>query len=287
MKSRARRVLAVIGISLLALLVIGAVVVKNAPYQESAQDLRFYFPVKKVDPVEGPHQEVWLKTPEGLKLHSLLLEPAGEAKATLLCLHGAGGNASRYVKLARPLVDAGYRVFILDWRGFGLSEGKPGHRQVLEDSQLALDHVLAREDVKGAPVLLWGLSLGGQVAIELARRNEGRIAGLVTEGAATSFADLAADHTPQPMKALLHLVVKGPYEAKQSIAQLKRTPKLLIQSRDDKDVLFERGQDLFARAQEPKSFWEISGKHLDGTQEHGEEYVRRLDALVQQVRASR
>ena len=286
--SRARRFLTVLTVSLAVLLVVGSLVLSRLPYQESAQDLRFYFPVKKLDPVEGAHEDVWLRTQDGLKLHALLLKPEAAApKATLLCLHGAGGNASRYVKLARPLVDAGYQVLILDWRGYGNSEGTPGHRQVLEDSQLALDALRERGDVKGKPLLLWGLSLGGQVAIELARFNEGRIAGLVTEGAATSFADLASDHTPQPMKSLLQLLVKGPYEAKVSIAMLERTPKLLIQSRDDRDVLFARGEDLFARAQEPKSFWAIDGEHMHGTLEHGEEYVRRVDALLAQVSASR
>ncbi|MBF5046614.1 alpha/beta fold hydrolase [Aggregicoccus sp. 17bor-14] len=284
---RARRFLTVLVVSLVVLLALGAVVLPRLPYRESPQDQRFYFPVKQLDPIPVAHEDVWLRTPDGLKLAMLRLPPAGAPKATLLCLHGAGGNASRYVKLARPLVDAGYQVFILDWRGYGSSEGTPGHRQVLEDSQLALDSVLARADVKGQPVLLWGLSLGGQVAIELARRNEGRLAGLVTEGAVSSFADVAADHSPAWMRPMLAMVVKGPYEAKEAIAQLAHTPKLLIQSHDDRDVRFARGQELYARAQEPKSFWEIDGEHLYGTQRHGAEYVRRLDALVAQARASR
>lgn len=67
-----------------------------------------------------------------------------------------------------------------DWRGYGLSDGTPSHANVLADSQVALDQLLAREDVRGKPLLLWGLSMGGQVAIELARRNPDRVAGLVT-----------------------------------------------------------------------------------------------------------
>lgn len=283
-----RRTLLLTAVAVLMLVpVLGALALSAAPYRENPQDQRFYFPVKKLEPLDVPYEDVWLTAKDGSRLHGVLLQPAGTAKATLLCLHGAGGNAGRYVKLARPLVAAGYRVLILDWRGYGRSEGKPGHVQVLEDSQVALEHVLGREDVKGAPVVLWGLSLGGQVALELARRNEGRVDALVLEGAATGFADLAADHSPQPMRTLLRLVVKGPYDAKEAIAALERTPKLLIQSRDDRDVPYARGQDLFARAREPKRWWETTGAHLHATLDHPEAYVREVDALLARVRPAR
>ena len=105
-----------------------------------------------------------------------------------------------------------------------------------KDSRHALDQLSLRDDVRGTPLLLWGLSMGGQVAIELARLNEDKLDGLITEGAVTSFRHVASDYSPGFMRPLLWLVVKGPYTGSDAIAAIDGLPKLIIQSQADTEV---------------------------------------------------
>lgn len=284
MSPRLRKALRTVVLSLLALLVVSAVVLKLLPYRESAQDQRFYFPSKDVGPVDGVmHESLWFVAPDGARINGLMLQPDRAAKATVLMLHGSGGNAARYVDIARPIVASGYQVLIVDWRGFGLTDGAPTHANVLSDSQLVLDQLQA--DLRGKPLLLWGLSMGGQVAIELARLNQDKVDGLVIEGAVTSFRDLASDSSPAFMSPVLWLVVKGPYEGERAIGMIDDMPKLIVHSRDDSVVPLERGLALHAAAKAPKVFWQAPGAHLGAMENARAEYVRRFDALLVQASA--
>jgi len=270
------------------LMFLAGAVVKLLPYEESERDGRFYFPVAGLDPVRGVRNEpLWFVARDGTRLNALWLRPDVEAKATVLMLHGSGGNAGRYVGMARRLGEAGSQGAILDWRGFGLTRGRANHANVLADSRVALDALRARADVQGKPLLLWGLSMGGQVAIELARRDPDAVDALVTEGAVTSFRDLATDASPPVMAPVLWLVVKGPYEGRSAIARLGAMPKLIIQSRDDTDVPRARGLSLYAAATPPKQLWEVPGPHLGAMRAAPAEYVRRVDALLAQVKRPR
>lgn len=281
MASKFLRRLRISAIGLLVLLLLGAVVMKLLPYRESPQDQRFYFPVAGTEPIEGvAHEMLWFRAADGERISGLMLRPDRAPKATLLMLHGSGGNAARYVPIARPAVAAGYQVLIVDWRGFGLTKGTPGHLNVLSDSQAVLDQFRARPEVQGKPLALWGLSMGGQVALELARRNPGAFDAIVLEGAVTSFRDIASDSSPKFMRPLLWVLVKGPYNGIDSVRTLDRIPKLFIQSQDDANVPRHRGQALHAAATGRKVLWEPKGDHLSAMTEGPQEYVRRIDELL-------
>jgi alpha-beta hydrolase superfamily lysophospholipase len=276
-----KRVLKIAAVSVVTFVVVAVVVVKLMPYRASDQDQRFYFPSTQMEPVtELRHETVWFDAADGVRISGLMLRPEGMPKATLLMLHGSGGNATRYVAIAKPVVKAGYQVVILDWRGYGLTPGVPTHANVLEDSQAALDQLQKRAEVIGRPVLLWGLSMGGQAAIVLAERNQKGLAGLVTEGAVSSFREVASDASPSFMSPFLWVVVKGPYEARAAMAGIDHLPKLIIQSHDDKDVPRQRGLALFKAAQAPKTLWEVPGEHLGAMAADSAGYVSRIDNLL-------
>ena len=82
------------------------------------------------------------------------------------------------------------------------------------------------------------------------------------------------------MRPLLWVIVKGPYEAHTAIGRIDHLPKLIIQSRDDKDVPRQRGLALFSAARAPKSLWEVPGEHLGAMANSPKEYVERIDALL-------
>src|SRR6266852_113625 len=86
----------------------------------------------------------------------------------VLYLHGNEGNVSTNIGDIAPLRELGYAVFMLDYRGYGASEGAfPSEKTVYEDAEDAWDHLRSR-GIDPANVFIYGHSLGAAIAIELA-----------------------------------------------------------------------------------------------------------------------
>ena len=82
---------------------------------------------------------------------------------------------------------------LLEYRGYGHSDGSPSEEGIYMDAQAALDHLSQRSDIDPNKILVFGRSLGGAVAIEIASRCENRekVAGLIVENTFTSIPDIA------------------------------------------------------------------------------------------------
>lgn len=247
----------------------------------SAQmDDKFYFPGKTWKAVDSLTFEEVLLPVDSVQVSGLFLKPAGKPKATVLFFHGAGGNVTNYLFMTRPLVQAGYQVFMTDFRGYGKSTGKPTHLNIVQDGQVVLDYLLQRKEVKGTKVVLYGASIGTQVATRLAQQNQSKIAGLVLEGTISSFTDIAADSSPEGQRAMIRQHLPSPYSAKEDIKSIGAMPKLFIHSKEDKDVPFHQGELVFAAAQEPKEFLVFEGKHLEAMKWESAAILKRLEAMV-------
>ena len=247
----------------------------------SAQmDDKFYFPSKTWKAVDSVvFEEVTLPV-DSVQVSGLFLKPAGKPKATVLFFHGAGGNVTSYLFMTRPLVQAGYQVFMADFRGYGKSTGKPTHLNIAHDGQVMLDYLLQRKEVKGTKVILYGASIGTQVATRLARQNQSKVSALVLEGTVSSFTDLAADYSPEAQRAMIRQHLPSPYSAKEDIRSIEGMPKLFIHSKEDKEVPFHQGEAVYKEAQEPKAFFVVEGKHLEGMKWQPATILKRLDDLV-------
>jgi uncharacterized protein len=107
-------------------------------------------------------QDIFFKSLDGVSLHGWHFRARNEKGAVLIC-HGNAENISTHAKLDLWLVDAGYSVFIFDYRGFGRSEGTPDIRGVHRDAEAALETLLftlPRERKDG--VFVFGKSLGAR-----------------------------------------------------------------------------------------------------------------------------
>ena len=100
------------------------------------------------DEIFGSRERIVLTSADGTRIDHLLVKPQCEPKASILVFHGSGSKASNWLKLLRPLVENGYQIFLMDYRGFGASEGHATHDKVLEDANGALRHLIGREDVR-------------------------------------------------------------------------------------------------------------------------------------------
>ncbi|SDJ92419.1 alpha/beta hydrolase [Microbulbifer yueqingensis] len=253
---------------------------------ENDESRLFYFPVTEMRGMDSTrHEEIPLQVADGVTIYSYFFQPPTDsAKATIFFLHGSGGNVSLYLPAIRPLVEGGFQVYALDWRGFGKSGGKPTHTNVLNDSKTAFANMLSREDVQSKPVVVFGQSLGGQVAVRLTKDLEEQVAALVLDGSVASFPTVAADNAPVDFlrqRAESHPEeFHQPYIAAEDIREISATPKLIIQSSDDSNVRPERGQTLFANAREPKAFWQTEGRHIHTLMNYPHEAVQRIERLL-------
>ena len=102
--------------------------------------------------------------------------------------------------------------------------------------------------------------MGTQIATHLAKENSKDISMLILDGAFTSFTDLACSYKPEAKDVIKKYLV-SPYSSIEDI-KLVSVPKILIHSKEDKDIPFALGKELFETASEPKNFIEYSGDHI-------------------------
>lgn len=238
-----------------------------------AQDDNFYKPGKIFRPIENVTYEDFALPVKSDTITGIILKPKSQKiKATILFFHGAGGNVSSYLFMTKPLVDKDYQVVMIDFRGYGKSTGKPTHLNIAEDGQVFFDAVTKRPDVAGTRIILYGASIGSQVAARLARNNKDKIAGLVMDGSLSSFTDIAMYYKPE-YKEMISRYVISPYAAKEDVQDMQGLPKLFIHSKEDKDVPYEEGFENYSKASLPKALFEYSGKHLEAMKRSpGENY---------------
>lgn len=212
-------------------------------------------------------EDAWITTRDGVKLHGWFAAPA-DAKLATLFLHGNAGNVTHRVQAILAIREAGSAVLVLDYRGFGKSEGSPSESGVTLDAEAAFVWLQKR----GFPperIVLHGESLGTAVAVDLATRT--KCAGLVLEAPFTSASAVAGTVVP-----LLGRTLISGFDSLSRIGRVK-VPLLIIHGTRDEIIPFEMGKQLFAAANEPKQFWAVEGAgHNDIAETAGATYSERL-----------
>ena len=111
---------------------------------------------------------MWLQAADGVKLHAWWLKAPGSRVATLF-LHGNAGNVTHRAGHMLAIAEAGSSVLVIDYRGYGRSEGRPDEAGLYADAEAAYQHLLAAGYTPDR-IVLHGESLGTAVAVELASR---------------------------------------------------------------------------------------------------------------------
>ena len=240
----------------------------------------FYYTKSDYKEIKGiKYEEVYLKNKDSVKLNAVYLEPKGEVKGAVLLIHGNGGNVSGWINSIEPLTKAGYRTLVFDYQGYGKSEGKPTHKNVVTDSELFLNYLISRKSSKDEKLVIWGVSLGGNLSVNIAYRNQDKVNALIDEAGFSSHSDIGAEFMPWILKPIARLTVKSPYKSKDIISELKM-PVLIIHSTEDEVVPFKMGKEVFENANEPKEFWQIKGKHCYAIRDYETQFIQKLDSLV-------
>lgn len=238
-----------------------------------SQSRQVYFPVSVLATTPADYgmayEDVRFVTDDGLRLHGWFV-PADHARGVLLFFHGNAGNISHRIDSIRIFHDLGLSVFIIDYRGYGGSEGRPSEHGTYLDARAAWRHLREARGVAPDGIVVFGRSLGASVAAWLAAREQP--AAVILESAFTSAPDLGAELMPWlPIRWLLHFE----YDTLAAVREI-RVPLLVIHSRNDEIVPFRHGREIYAAATPPKAFAEIEGAHNDGFLRSRPQYERAL-----------
>lgn len=236
-----------------------------------------YFPLSKVlaTPADAglAYERISLVTVDDVRLAGWYV-PCENARGTVLICHGNGGNIGDRLHPIGLFHELGLNVLIFDYRGYGESAGKPSEKGTYLDAQAAWQYLVEKRNTPPDKIVVFGRSLGGAVAADLA----GRVnpAALILEATFTSIPDMAARLYPYlPIRLLC-------WYRYNTLVRLERIhcPVLIAHSRDDEIIPFEHGRKLFAAARKPKTFFELTGDHNEGEVLTSPSYRQALDAFL-------
>lgn len=231
-------------------------------------------------------QEVWLPviTASGKleKIHGWWI-PAPKANAkTLLYLHGNGINIGANAAHAHRFHQMGFAVLIIDYRGYGRSEGSfPSETTVYQDAATAWNYLVKQRQIQPSNIVLYGHSLGGAIAINLATQHP-EAAGLIVDSSFTSIAEIV--NTRGQFRLFpVELILNQRFESIKKV-KLLQMPVLFIHGADDAVVPISMSKQLYAAAPEPKQLFIVANAGHNNTAEiAGLKYFEVVKKFVSQL----
>lgn len=229
-----------------------------------------YFPIKEISGSPFDYgidfNDVYFETSDGITLNGWYIEQREQKTIdigknnlkTIIIFHGNGGNISYSLDLIELFYKMKLNIFIVDYRGYGKSEGVTTENGTYLDALASWGYLVGEKRIKPEEIIIFGKSLGGSIAAYLASsRNP---SALIIDSTFTSIKDIGCQLYPYlPVRRFF----KFNYDTEK---YLKKThcPVLIIHSRDDEYIPFSHGIKLFEIAEQPKYFLEIEGDHNIG-----------------------
>jgi fermentation-respiration switch protein FrsA (DUF1100 family) len=207
-----------------------------------------------------PFEEVWLRSPDGVRTQAWWI-PGERGAPVVVMFHGNAGTMADRLENARLMRGFGVSLLLCEYRGYGDSQGKPSERGLRLDAERAL--VEARRRAGSGCVVVFGRSLGGAVAIDVASRTSTAIDGLIAESTFTSLPDMARAAT---RISLASRVVAYRFDSASKIGRLA-IPILIVHGDSDELVPFRMGERLrdLARAAPRVFFHRVPGGDHNST----------------------
>jgi fermentation-respiration switch protein FrsA (DUF1100 family) len=238
---------------------------------------QIYYPMRAIEmtpeDIGLKYEDVFFEASDGVRLNGWFIEAENSRGVVLFC-HGNAGNISHRLDSILLLLRMDLDVFIFDYRGYGRSRGFTTEKGTYLDATAAYEYLSRERSIPPGRVVLFGRSIGGNVAIDLASKV--KVACLVSESAFSSIEDMAKSiYGVRPPRWLL----SNHFDA---VSRIKKVgiPKLIIHSRDDEIVPFKQGRELFDAATDPKEFFELAGSHNEGFLRSGRGYVETIRDFV-------
>lgn len=220
-----------------------------------------FFPSKKLQQTPGnwnlEFEDVYLNSTNGNKIHGWFI-PSNKSKRVVLFLHGNGGNISHRGESLLIFNHLGLSTLIIDYQGYGKSEGTPGENAFYNDARVAFHDLVNKRGFQKENIIVFGRSLGGAVAAKISA--ELKPGAVILESTFSSVSDMAERIFPILSKVI---VLRYQFETARHVQELE-SPLLVLHSREDEIIPFASGEQVYLAANKPKLFFEITGDHNNG-----------------------
>jgi uncharacterized protein len=223
-------------------------------------------------------EEVWFRTSDGARLNGWFFRSTEQpSSATVIYFHGNAGNINHLGWVGERLGIRGLDVLLVDYRGYGRSEGGVvDERSIYADGDAAYDYVVQRLGIAPGNVVLYGQSLGTTVAVDIASRQQCRA--LILESGLSSASSIVSDIFPS-LPRRLHFLLRNRFDSAEKLAKV-RCPVLITHGDPDPVLRTEEGRKLFAAAHEPKKLiiFPGAGHNVFGSQ--GDPYLKLIADFI-------
>ena len=286
--------------SIISQLLIGAFVLLVTIYASAstylwARQARFIFrPQRDITSTPAdyqlPYEDIYMAAKnsrgETEHIHAWWIPAEYPGNRYLIYLHGSALNIAANITHARRFQRMGFSVLLLSYRGYGKSEGAfPTETQVYSDAQTAWSYLVEKKGIKPKAIFIYGHSLGGAVAIELAV-NHPAAGGLVVEAAFTSISELARA-MPKYRIFPIELIVNQRFDSLQKVSRLN-VPVLYLHGTADTLVPPEMSSKLYDFTASAKQLKYIpGGGHNNSAAVGGEEYLQAVKVFIEFARESK
>lgn len=262
---------ALVGGGLVALLGVGALLWPVARH-------RFIYPGGRLAPAMADpslhglprSEQVWLEADDGVRIHAWWTpaaapDPAGSGpghrsgRGAVIYFHGNAEALATRAWIAQRLAALGLDVLLFDYRGYGLSEGRPSEEGLARDAWAAWRHVVQERGVAPERVVLMGHSLGSAVATRLALELDSEPAALVVGAPFPDMPALFRHHAPWLPEWALRWRANRHASGSQ-LAQVS-VPVLAIMGTGDEVVPPELSREAYQAASEPKTLVTVPTGH--------------------------
>lgn len=224
---------------------------------------------------EIPYEDIYFESEDSIRLHGWKIHAINDHtsnhiadyKGTILFFHGNGDNVSTQLPNTYWLAEAGYDVYIFDYRGYGKSKGSATLDNTINDLELMIAHVIKQlpEDER---LIILGHSLGASMAIYSVANSayRDRIKCLVTVAAFSDYRDVVQEVLSKNWLSWvfqwpLSYTIDNSYRPLDFIARVAPVPVLILHSKSDEMIDLYHGKKLFEAAKNPKTFSFIGNGH--------------------------
>lgn len=225
------------------------------------------------------YEPLTIETGDGERLRAWLI-PHRQPRALVVYFHGNGGNLSNWAPIVAGIARRGCSVLAFDYRGYGVSSGRPTEQGLYRDVDAIVDHVWTNASLPPT-VVYWGRSLGVSMAAYAATRRPP--AGLILE---SGFPDARSlFRAPSPM-AFLALFSTYRFPAAEFLRSVN-VPALVVHGDADSIVPYDRGRALYERIEGPKQFFTVrGGDHNDAAPPDEALYWQTIGTFIERAQSS-
>ena len=220
---------------------------------------------------QPPHdaEVIWIDTEQG-RVEAWFLPGRGVSDAepgpVVLYAHGNGEVMDPYADILAPYREMGVSLMLLEYRGYGRSEGSPSQKRITADFLQFREKLIERDDVDPDRLVYHGFSLGGAALAQLARHHPPRA--MILESTFTSVRRMAAGMLVPPF------LVRDPFDTLAVVRTLE-CPILIRHGRADGVVPFRHAERLYEAAEDARLI-ATAGDHQPLLAEDGFDEIERF-----------